>query len=228
MNGSDVDGGCEVPVILVRRCGVPNSDTESFLTDGIIPVLNTTGNNWTSELVTVRKNSATVAVTYDHILLAFDFKQHVSLTSITLSLFNCPQWDIGAPVTTVYGDENGSSFFNFDPVDPYIISLTQTNNVQSSCDNLVPVTITLHTNTKYKIWYILVSFETQQNVDWVFVGEVQFFSTPQQPPASTIISDPSIATPSSSPPQLSVSIISEPGTAYILSVNLETLLYAIS
>ena len=223
MNGSDVDGGCEVPVILVRRCGVPNSGSESFLTDGIIPVLNTTGSNWASELVTMRKNSATVAVTYDHILLAFEFEQPVSLTSITLSLFNCPQWNIGAPVTTVYGDETGSSFFNFDPVNPHIISLTQTNNVQSSCDNLVPVTITLHTNTKYKIWYILVSFETQQNVDWVFVGEVQFFGTPQQPPTS-IISDPGITTPSSSLPQLSASIISEPGIAYILSVNLETLL----
>ena len=209
---------------MVRRCGVPNSGSESFLTDGIIPVLNTTGSNWTSELVTVRKNSASVAVTYDHVLLAFEFKKPVSLTSITLSLFNCPQWDIGAPVTTVYGDENGSSFFNFDPVDPYIISLTQTNNSQSSCDNLVPVTITLHTNTKYKIWYILVSFESQQNIDWVFVGEVQFFDTPQQPPASTIISEPGIATPSSSLPLLSASIISEPGIAYIFSVNLETLL----
>ena len=105
----------------------------------------------------MRKNSATVAVTYDHFLLAFEFEQPVSLTSIILSLFNCPQWNIGALVTTVYGDETGSSFFTFDPDDPYIITLTQTNNVQPSCDNLVPVTITLHSNTKYKLWYILVS-----------------------------------------------------------------------
>ena len=76
----------------------------------------------------------------------------------------------------------------------------------------MPVTITLHTNTKYKIWYILVSFETQQNVVWMFVGEAQFFGTPQQPPAS-IISEPGIATPSSSLLQLSASIISEPGIA---------------
>ena len=95
----------------------------------------------------MRKNSATVAVTYDHFLLAFEFEQPVS---IILSLFNCPQWNIGALVTTVYGDETGSSFFNFDPVDPYIITLTQTNNVQSSCDNLVPVTI-YHSAYKHKI-----------------------------------------------------------------------------
>ena len=211
VNGSDGDGGCEVPVILTRRCGVPNSSTKSFLIDDIIPELNTTGLNWTSELVTVKKNTPITTIPFDHVLLAFEFEQSVSLTSITLSLFNCPQWDIGAPDITVYGDENGSTFFNFDTADPYIILLTQTSGAQSSCDSLLPVTITLQTNTKYQIWYILVSFETQQNVAWVHVGEVQFFSTPQQPPVAATISEPDIGTSSISRPQPPASIISKPG-----------------
>ena len=69
--------------------------------------------NWASELVTVRKNSGTAAIPYNRVLLTFTFNQFVSLTSIRMILFKCPQWGIGAPNITVYAYKTGFSKFNF-------------------------------------------------------------------------------------------------------------------
>ena len=181
MNGSHVDGGCEVKTTM-RLCGIGKI---SFLTDGIIPVFNTTDPNWASELVTVRKNSVTAAIPYDHVVLTFVFQKPQLLKSVKLNLFKCPQWGIGAPNITVYGKASlRMGNFDFDIRDS-IIPLAQSQDVQSSCDSLVPVTIPLQTGEQYLSWYIVVSFEPQPAIDWVHVGEVQFFGTPPPPPPST-------------------------------------------
>ena len=181
MNGSRVDGGCKGNVIH-HYCG---GGSESFLTDGVNPVINTTDPNWASELVTVRKNNATWIIPYDHAVLSFLFQPPVSLKSIRLSLFKCPQWGIGAPNITVYADMGKQqNILNFDFANNATIPLAQCQDVQSSCNDLVPVTIPLETDTQYKIWYIVVSFEPQPDIDWVYVGEVQFIGTPPQPTLS--------------------------------------------
>ena len=178
MNGSRVDGGCKGNVIH-HYCG---DDGESFLTDGVNPVINTTDPNWASELVTVRKNNVTWTTPYDHAVLSFIFQPPVSLKSIRLSLFKCPQWGIGAPNITVYADMGKQgNILNFDFANNATIPLAQLQDVQLSCNDLVPVTIPLETDTQYKIWYILVSFEPQPDIDWVHVGEVQFNGTSSQP-----------------------------------------------
>ena len=180
MNGSHVDGGCKGNVIQ-HYCG---DDGESFLTDGVNPVINTTDPNWASELVTVRKNNGNIP--FDHVVLTFVFERPVSLKSIRLNLFQCPQWGIGAPNITVYARKSHSGdFFNFYPEAHHAVVLAQLQDVQSSCNDLVPVTIPLETDTQYNTWYIVVSFEPQPDIDWVYMGEIQFFDTPPQPPPSS-------------------------------------------
>ena len=182
MNGSHVDGGCKGNVT-GHFCGI---GSESFLTDGVNPVINTTDPNWASELVTVRKSSFTWNIPYDHVLLVFVFDSPVPLKSIRLNLFQCPQWGIGAPNITVYARNSQSGeFINLYLEKRDTVVLAQLQDVQSSCNDLVPVTIPLETYTQYNIWNIIVSFEPQPDIDWVHLGEVQFFATPPQPPPSS-------------------------------------------
>ena len=184
MNGSRVDGGCKVN-LTHSYCG---TGIYSFLTDGVNPVINTTHPDWASELLTVRKTDISWTIPYDHVFLGFLFQPPVSLTSIRMSLLQCPQWGIEAPNITVYADmgENGN-LLNFDHYNNNVSPLAQTQDNQSSCNDLVPVTIRLETDTQYKIWYIVVSFELHADIEWVHVGEVQFISIPLQPPPSTSI-----------------------------------------
>ena len=193
MNGSRVDGGCKVNIIL-HYCGDSSDDgSESFLNDDDDPVINTTDPNWASELVTVKKNSGTWFIPYDYAVLSFLFQLPVSLASIKLSLFKCPQWGIGAPNITVYVDmANDKNILNFGTLDSDTIPLTEFQDDQVSCNSLVSVIIPLKTDTQYRICYIVVSFEDQPDIDWVYVGEVQFIATPPQPSAS-ITSKPGIS-----------------------------------
>ena len=141
----------------------------------------------------MRKNSALWHIPYDYAVLSFLFQLPVSLTSIKLSLFKCPQWGIGAPNITVYVDMDiDKNVLNFDTLDRRNIPLTQFQDNQVSCSGLVSVTIPLKTDTQYRIWYIVMSFEAQPEIDWVYVGEVQFFGTAPQPSAS-ITSKPGIS-----------------------------------
>ena len=180
MNGSLFDGGCDFN-ITERICSTGN---ESFINDGNIPMLNTTDPNWASELVTVRKNSDTQSIPYDHVVLTFLFQSPVSLTSINMSLFNCPQWGIGAPNITVYAKKEAIGLLSFDAKDTGTIFLRQTQGIWSSCDSLVPVTISLQNGKLYRTWHIVVSFESQPGTDWVHVGEVQFFDVSLPPPST--------------------------------------------
>ena len=141
----------------------------------------------------MRKNSGTWYIPYDYAVLSFLFQLPVSLTSIRLSLFKCPQWGIGAPNITVYVDKvNDKNILNFDTWYRDTIPLAQFQDDQVSCNGLVSVTIPLKTDTQYRIWYIVVSFETQPDIDWVYLGEVRFFDTAPQPSAS-ITSKPGIS-----------------------------------
>ena len=182
MNGSLVGGGCDLN-ITGSFCSTGN---ESFITDGNIPMLNTTDPNWASELVTLRKNRVTKSSPYDHVVLTFVFQSPVSLTSINMSLFNCPQWGIGAPKITVYAKKGATGLFSFDAKDTGTIFLQQIQGIWSSCDSLVPVTIPLQKGKLCQTWYIVVSFEprAQPDTDWVHVGEVQLFDM-SLPPLST-------------------------------------------
>ena len=124
---------------------------ESFLIDSVTPVFNTLETNWASKLVTVRKAMVcSYQIPYDHVVLAFLFHPLVTLTSIKLSLFKCLQWGIGASNISVYAEAT-YDYPNFYNEDPDIIPIAQYQDVQSSCDDLVSVTIPKETDTQYRI-----------------------------------------------------------------------------
>ena len=109
VNGSDVNMGCTSPLVDSGGVMVCNSSdcTSSYLLDGNSPAIDTSTSDWASQLVTVRKNDAISGyIPFDHVVLTFEFDTAVSLTSIELDLFLCPEWNIGAPFIAVYGDES--------------------------------------------------------------------------------------------------------------------------
>ena len=152
---------------------------ENCLFDGISPEINTATSNWASELVTIRKIVANHNVTYDHVLLTFEFEAAVKLTAIELDVFLCPEWNISVPYISVYahnstdfkddGRKTNSDFFaNYQPSEP-------------SCGCLSTIRIPFEPGEPlYPIWHIVVSFHIseQRNVQWVHVGEVRFLDTP--------------------------------------------------
>ena len=109
VNGSDVDMGCTSPLVDSGGVMVCNSTDcpSSYLLDSNSPAIDISTSDWASQLVTVRKNSGAAGlITFDHVVLTFGFDTAVSLTSIELDLFLCPEWNISAPFIAVFGDEN--------------------------------------------------------------------------------------------------------------------------
>ena len=182
VNGSDVNTGCIIPLVDsggVMVCGSPCDSSTSYLLDGKSPAIDTSSSDWASQLVTVRKNDAIAGlIPFDHVILTFGFDTAVSLTSIELDLFLCPEWNIGAPFISVYGDENRDLDLRT------IVSLTFLGNSynqpsQSSCDSLSTVSIPLQddaTNSSYFTFHIVLEI-TEDNIEWVHVGEVRFLGT---------------------------------------------------
>ena len=97
-------------------------------------------------------------IAFDHVVPTFGFDTAVSLTSIELDLFLCPEWNIGAPliIIAVYGDED-LVFRTIQTVAFYAISYHQP--FQSSCDPLSTVSIPLQDDdmrSSYLTWHIVV------------------------------------------------------------------------
>ena len=186
VNGSDVTMGCaqQLQTLGVQYCGRVGTDRTSYLFDEMSPTIDTSASNWASQLVTVRKNDATSDISYDYVVLTFDFSPAVSLTSIELDLFLCPELNIGAPNISVFADENGGGGLIFlkENIDAGVVILR--NSVtpsQSSCGSLSTVSIPLsnqETGKDYYTWHIVVSFDLQPNIEWVHVGEVRLLNAP--------------------------------------------------
>ena len=173
VNGSDINMGCASP--LVDRDGVMVCDnSESYLVDGCSPTIDTSTSNWASQLVTVRKKEANDVIHYDHVVLTFDFDTAVSLDSIKLDLFLCPEWNIGASGIFLYADQNSTLVFNPEMVE--FIAGTLLFRSQS-CDSLSTVRIGLRDRliSSYHSFHIVVDF-TSEDSEWVHVGEVRFMS----------------------------------------------------
>ena len=93
----------------------------------------------------------------------------------------------------MYASTGGdATFLNPETEVASFVPLAQSQDDQSSCSGLVSVTIPLKTDTQYRNWYIVVSFEAQPDIDWVYVCEVEFYNAYSQPSAS-ITSKPGIS-----------------------------------
>ena len=140
----------------------------SYLVDGSSPAIDTSTSDWASQLVTVRKHR----YPFDHVVLTFDFNTSVSFSSIELELVLCPEWNIGAPLVSVYASQSTSL------VNGYSFDLIMNHTTdQTSCDSLLPVSVPFQGEFSYEIWHILVTFTVQPNIEWVHVGEVRFLDT---------------------------------------------------
>ena len=174
VNGSDMNMGCSSPLVRDGR-NVHICETTSRLVDGCSPDIDSSTSDWASQLVTVRKRGSTSDLPLTHVLLTFGFDTVVSLTGIELDLFICPEWKIGAPYITVYGDEERNSVLNYYsglPFENYVPT-------QSSCDSLSTVSIPFGgalAGPSYPTWHILVS-QLGISIVWVHVGEIRFFGS---------------------------------------------------
>ena len=177
VNGSDVNMGCTSPLVDSSGVMVCNSSScpSSYLLDGNSPAIDTSSSDWASQLVTVRKNDAIPGrIMFDHVVLTFGFDTAVSLTSIELDLFLCPEWNIGAPLIAVYSDESRNLVLRAIQSSPLGKLFNQRS--QSSCDSLSTVSIPLQdddTCSSYLTVHIVVQM-SQYTVEWVHVGEVRF------------------------------------------------------
>ena len=189
---------------LVNNSDVMTCNSQSYLVDGCSPDIDTSTSNWASQLVTVRRNEGTAAVSFAHVLLTFGFDTAVSLTGIEIDLFLCPDWGIGAPRITVYVDEEHNFVFNLSPN----LSLPFTPHVQpsqSSCDSLTTVHLSGDTlSVSYRTFHFLMDLSHQSSIQWVHIGDVRFLSEGGGPAAGTCLPTPlprssSTSLPSSSP-----------------------------
>ena len=169
-------------------CGSFGAGVVSYLVDGISPAIDTSTSNWASQLVTVKKNDAND----DHAVLTFVIDPAVSLTTIELDLFLCPELNIGAPCITVYADNNSNLVFSFrsgkTQSDHDFIRHYTPN--KSSCDSLSTVSIPVQGgDPSYSTWHIVLS-DFQPDIEWIHVGEVRFLDTASDPdpiPSNTIV-----------------------------------------
>ena len=158
---------------LVDSGDVMTCNSQSYLVNGCSLDIDTSTSDWASQLVTVRRNEATVAVPFAHVLLTFGFDTAMSLTGIEIDLFLCPDWGIGAPRIRVYFNEEFNFVFNLSlPITPSV------QPSQSSCDSLTTVIITGDTLSvsSYQTFHILVDLSYQSSIEWLHIGEVRFIS----------------------------------------------------
>ena len=179
VNGSATNMGCTSPLVDSGDVMLCNSSdcSASYLLDGNSPAIDTSTSDWASQLVTVRKNGADIGrIPFDHVVLTFGFDTAVSLTSIELDLFLCPEWNIGAPLIAVNGDKNR----DFVLTSQSVTFLGSSEPSQSSCDSLSTVSIPLQddaASSSYLTWHITVRFTDNANIEWFIVGEVRFMGT---------------------------------------------------
>ena len=181
VNGSDVNMGCTSPLVNSGGVMVCNSSNcpSSYLLDSNSPAIDTRTSDWASQLVTVRKNDAIPGlITFDHVVLTFGFDTAVSLTSIQLDLFLCPEWNIGASDIAVYGDKNSSLVLpNVRGV--HVLGRSSSNPSQSSCDSLSTVSIPLQDDAVRSL-HIIIEMDYIES-EWVHIGEVRFLGISGDP-----------------------------------------------
>ena len=104
----------------------------------------------------------------------------MSLTSIELDLFLCPEWNIGAPFIAVFGDESRDLVLKTFQNVTFLDGRRYNDPSQSSCDSLSTVSIPLYDDaatSSYLTWHIVVKISKEDYIEWVHVEEVRFLGT---------------------------------------------------
>ena len=166
----------------------------SCVLDGNIPSITTNDPNWASQLETVRKNDANDNITYDHVVLTFSFSRNITLRLVELYVLFCPEWKIGAPYISLYGDHGLDFKHNITTSSDFLDRVSDCQS--SSCDSLSLFNLNVRNREPaYSTYHIVIS--RMRTIDWVHVGEVRFFDTPpnneipQRCPVKPIPEEPS-------------------------------------
>ena len=171
VNGSLPNGPCNGATLdsSMVVCNTPQDN--SLLFDGDIPVLTgLDGGQWASGLVTLNASDRTAEI-------KFTFNQFFFvMNTVQVVMFNCPHWGISAKIISIFYAESISDG------GIYVKSVIP----NTSCDSLVRVCASgLLTVNRV----ITVQFLLDDNLDWVHIAEVTFFSsnTSDCPPVPTQI-----------------------------------------
>ena len=208
--------GCSKLVNISSGGEVCCAPSTSYLLDGISPSISTESNDWASQLVTVKKvDSIPGRITFPHVLLTFIFDTPVSVSSIEVELFNCPEWNIGAPYIFVHANDEVKL-----SVDERAIASYSVN--QSSCDSQtvgVPIQeISFHLN-----WHVLIAIDgPDTTIEWVYIAEVRFLGVTDNGSHQPVTHKLPICPPLSSPsyttafqqPSVSPSLVNSESTTY--------------
>ena len=208
VNDSDGFGGCPLDcrtqASAINICDCQPNDLTNFLVDGVIPDIgNPNGSNtWASQLFTVDRTVENRAV------IGFDYIVQVIPTTVVITMFNCPPWDIYADTITVYS----SILFPTLNLDTFATPIGSISPGCTSCDSLltfyVPVDVSPPVQSVYYVEFAVTGPDTLSR-EWVHLAEISFTNDPLPPtpdpntpaPNCTIIPTTTIAsspTPTSS------------------------------
>ena len=143
------------------------------LFDGLVPHINTSLHSWASDLVTLMKSPYDANVNFEHVVLTFEFENPVTVTSIEMDLFLCPEWGIGAPYIGLFADNH--SQFVYDGNDFLMVYRPPAGTCGCLSNISVPV---ITGEPPYPFWHILIAFTDAPSMQWVHVGEVVFRDAP--------------------------------------------------
>lgn len=173
-----VPASFQIPLGIESVNGSSSNDTacgsQSCLLDGRTPDINTHNTSWASRLVTVRKNRANDDIFYEHVVFTFNFNYETRLRLVEIELFFCPEWEIGAPLISLYGDNDRNFTLASD-----FISIFDTRHCNSSCDSLTLISLVPENREpEYSKWHIVIAgFDTTPYTHWVHLAEVRFNDT---------------------------------------------------
>ena len=190
VNGSSVNMGCLNPLdylgnlkCCARRRG-SQQHSLSYLSDKTTPDIHTDRPDWASRLLTVRKNHGDSVISFDHVILTFGFDVALTPYNIELDLFRCPEWKIDAPFISVYASDDSDMVFREGGEMDFLAVYRPT---ETSCNNLTRVSVRLSRNEpSYHFWHVVVSFQGQEDIEWVHVGEVRFLEVEMAPSSSVV------------------------------------------
>ena len=161
--GSDVNGRCTS----ISGTGSNICNGTSVLNDGITPALSgvsqETNSEWAAQLFTMRRQGN------ERIIVSVEVPP-TCLNSVQLTVFNCPEQGIYAPVVNVYSDSSLRSEINGSL--PANRSITNETLTATSCDHLIKFCVDFRSPSSLP--YYVLEFPYQNNSDFVFLSEVTF------------------------------------------------------
>ena len=173
MNGSSSTGGCQPESCVVtigngiNGCDCPGSTPiYGSLIDGVIPSIDTTQQEWASELFTVNRNGQ------DSIKIGFQFSSDINLRGIDAVLFYCPVQEIGISGVKIYSSFNFPNFFR--PAST--LHVTHSSLPSDNCQSLstISIPIPMISSSIYFIEFLFTGGSSVNQFSWLYLGEVRF------------------------------------------------------